>query len=336
MKKYKYLITASLLLISSLILISTGLSYSIFNLQVKGTTKNKITTASYAVLLKDAILNNNEIITATPTLTDSSNNTTDTPGLYKSTATNSGNPTYYFRGNVENNYVDFAGFTWRIIRINDDETVRLMLENAGGTNLKYASANDSTNSLYISNNGMGGLAYALAMWCNNNLYKADSTGRNYTEYVAKGNYFCEQAKVTYYNDTSIISAGSVTMTYYTNYTPTFKCATDANGKGIYNTTAYSGLITYDEIVFAGGYPGKANDSYYLYDSSTNIWTSSPIGVHKYGGPLIWHISTTGSLANRELLNTGGYKPVINLKSDVKVVGTGTSDNHYVVKDYPAT
>ena len=33
---------------------------------------------------------------------------------------------YYFRGNVEN-YLDFAGFTWRVVRINEDGTVRLIL-----------------------------------------------------------------------------------------------------------------------------------------------------------------------------------------------------------------
>ncbi|MCI5967076.1 MAG: DUF5011 domain-containing protein, partial [Tenericutes bacterium] len=55
--------------------------------------------------LSDRVLADNELITALPTLTTSSNNTSDASGLYKSTATNSGNPTYYFRGNVENNYV---------------------------------------------------------------------------------------------------------------------------------------------------------------------------------------------------------------------------------------
>ncbi len=33
---------------------------------------------------------------------------------------------YYYRGNVENNYVDFAGFYWRIIRINGNGSIRLI------------------------------------------------------------------------------------------------------------------------------------------------------------------------------------------------------------------
>ena len=35
---------------------------------------------------------------------------------------------YYYRGNVTNNYVKFAGFYWRIIRINGDGTVRVIYD----------------------------------------------------------------------------------------------------------------------------------------------------------------------------------------------------------------
>ncbi|MEG0799493.1 MAG: type II secretion system protein, partial [Bacilli bacterium] len=36
-------------------------------------------------------------------------------------------PTYFFRGSVQNNYVSFAGKMWRIVRINEDGTVKLIL-----------------------------------------------------------------------------------------------------------------------------------------------------------------------------------------------------------------
>ena len=35
---------------------------------------------------------------------------------------------YYFRGDVINNYVKFAGFYWRIIRINGDGSIRLIYD----------------------------------------------------------------------------------------------------------------------------------------------------------------------------------------------------------------
>ena len=33
---------------------------------------------------------------------------------------------YYFRGNVENNWVKFAGYYWRILRINGDGSIRMI------------------------------------------------------------------------------------------------------------------------------------------------------------------------------------------------------------------
>jgi len=47
---------------------------------------------------------------------------------------------YYFRGAVENNYVKFAGFYWRIIRVNGDGTLRIIYD---GTT---AHTNGETNT----------------------------------------------------------------------------------------------------------------------------------------------------------------------------------------------
>ena len=35
---------------------------------------------------------------------------------------------YYYRGNVQNNYVYFAGFYWRIVRINGDGSIRIIYD----------------------------------------------------------------------------------------------------------------------------------------------------------------------------------------------------------------
>ena len=88
--------------------------------------------------LANKILSSNTLITDTPTLTTSSNNASDKSGLYKSTATNTGKPTYYFRGNVENNYVSFAGFTWRIVRITEDGTIRIIMQDGINSNANIA------------------------------------------------------------------------------------------------------------------------------------------------------------------------------------------------------
>lgn len=40
---------------------------------------------------------------------------------------------YYFRGSVKNNYVDFAGMCWRVVRILGDKSVKLILEDQDST-----------------------------------------------------------------------------------------------------------------------------------------------------------------------------------------------------------
>ena len=89
--------------------------------------------------------------------------------------------------------------------------------------------------------------------------------------VVSGNYYCEQAKAKY---DSNWTSGSASMTVYSRYTPNFKCTTDGNGKGIVNASV--GLLSYDEVVYAGGYYGQSNSNYYLYNNK-HFWTMSPAG-----------------------------------------------------------
>ena len=49
-----------------------------------------------------------------------------TVGIYETTD-NLGT-SYYYRGDVENNYVKFAGYYWRIIRINGDGSIRIIYD----------------------------------------------------------------------------------------------------------------------------------------------------------------------------------------------------------------
>ena len=45
-------------------------------------------------------------------------------GLYA--ASDADGSSYYYRGNVKNNYVSFAGFIWRIVRVNGNGSVRMI------------------------------------------------------------------------------------------------------------------------------------------------------------------------------------------------------------------
>ena len=271
--------------------------------------------------LKNEIMKNT-VITANPTLTTSSNNTSDASGLYKSTATNTGNPTYYFRGNVENNYVSFAGFTWRIVRVNEDGTIRIIMQDGinGNTKYKFNSKYNNYSYMYYTNSEA---KTTLENWYQENI----GSKENFNSEVATGNYYCEQAKA---KQSDSATSGSATMTTYNKYTPDFKCSSDGNGKGIVNASV--GLLSYDEVVYAGGYYNQNNRDYYLNNLSIYWYTISPSGF--FNTSRVWVITHVGTIYNYyEGVNDNRcIRPVLNLTADTQISdGDGTKENPFVVE-----
>ena len=284
----------------------------------KETTEYKI-KISVPIKLTLVIHNKYQVIETAPTLTTTSVEVNEN-GLYKSTLTNSGDPTYYFRGNVEN-YIDFAGFTWRVVRINEDGTIRIVMQNGINDNTTYAfnTVRTSKDNMYYTNSDTA--KPTLEDWYDDKI----ASNTTYTNRVATGDYYCEAAKVAS-SDTYASNSGA-SMTVYTAYeNPNFECKTDGNTKGIVGASV--GLLSYDEVLHAGCYYNKANDSYYLYNN-TSFWTMSPAG---FSGSLarVWLVYYTGSINDYNVDNTIRLRPVLNLKADTVVTGTGDSNNHWVV------
>ena len=103
-------------------------------------------------LLKDLILTNNKV--QTPITTPGAAVSTADEALLASTEDDYGT-SYYFRGAVTNNYVEFANKCWRIVRIVGDGSVKLVLHNdntAGAAN-PCSSANNSTNAAFARYSG---------------------------------------------------------------------------------------------------------------------------------------------------------------------------------------
>ena len=282
-----------------------------------GNSLNK--EVSVSKIFADAILNDNNLITAAPTLTNSSNNTSDASGLYKSTDTNTGDATYYFRGAVENNYVSFAGFTWRIVRINEDGTIRIVMQDCINDNA-YVVFNSNSNDykyMYYTNSEA---KTVLENWYQTNIGSKSDLINN----VASGNYYCEQAKVKTLPDSS---SGNATMTTNESYIPNFKCEMDGNNKGIINASV--GLLTYDELVYAGNYYLQTNTNYYLYNGKY-FWTMSPAGFSGVYS-IVWDVTSVGALTTSFVYGSAALRPVLNLKADTLVTGIGTSANPYIIE-----
>ena len=266
------------------------------------------------------ILKNNKVINKKPTLTTSSNNTSDESGLYSSTDTNTGDATYYFRGNVENNYVSFAGQTWRIVRVNEDGTIRIVMQDGINNNTTYQFNSNYNNYTYMYYTNNSNAKTQLESWYQTNI----GSKTNLASKVASGNYYCEQAKAKFSDSAT---SGNATMTTYNKYTPNFKCSSDGNNKGVVNASV--GLLSYDEVVYAGGYRGQSNNSYYLYDN-THFWTMSPAGFAP-GSSYVWSVHTSGSINDYAVYNAFAVRPVIILAADVLATGSGTSSDPFVIE-----
>lgn len=235
-------------------------------------------------------------------------------GLYI-TSDNDGS-SYYFRGIVDNNYVSFAGFIWRIIRVNGDGTVRMILEDTINDGMTYEFFSQTTSKLnmyYKNSINENEVKYVTDKWYKDNLI-------SYEDMISSSAY-CEQARVAY-NDTYASSSGA-DMQVYTEYTPRLTCDTDKNGYNIVKEKI--GLITYDEVVLAGGVPYQ-NSNYYLKNGS-NYWTISTAG---FSGKVInqWLINSNGYLYNYSGRIGRNIRPVISVIGDLDVMGIGTIEDPY--------
>ena len=212
---------------------------------------------------------------------------------------------YYFRGNVENNYVSFAGLTWRIIRINADGTVRLILNSTTDTLSTYHDSTDGYEDLEETD-----IYASLNQYYTNHL-------SNYESYIANTRFCKESGRTgdTYNAYTRII----------TNQIPTLHCLGEQYISRI-------GLITADEVIYAGGLYDTENTSYYLYQEEIENywWTSSLASVD---GDVFYPfvVSDEGALENETSGSLyRGVRPVISLNRNVTVSGSGTSDDPYTV------
>lgn len=237
----------------------------------------------------------------------------NTNGIYKS-EDDLGN-SYYFRGNVTNNYVYFAKNWFRIIRINGDGTIRMIYT---------SNPNDSSANQYISksafNNNQNDNAYVGYMYGNagSTTYNATHTNTNsstiktvidtwyqnnlssYSKYIADAIY-CNDREVVQVNNVGGMTftgngAGTNESAYagfnrtYVDHAPTLKCK-NKNDRFTTSSTLGNGALTYpialitsDEVVMAGGsgldaatMTYIANDSYYLYSAhrGNSYWTMTP-------------------------------------------------------------
>ena len=246
---------------------------------------------------------------------NNSNIVTTGDGLYSKTT--STGTTYYFKGAVENNYVKFADKVWRIVRINEDGTMRLITQDNVIERQLFNSTYNPYDKMYYTNSE---IKTAVENW-----YKTNITDKGFDGKVASGNYFCEQAKVVWKTS---YTAGSATVVTIDNYTPSFDCTTDGNGKGV--VSGKVGLITVDEVLFAGGVMASSSN-FYLKNGSI-YWMMSPAGFRTSNDVAnAWYVDDDGYINGTSVDNILDVRPVLSLSADTLVSGSGTNSDPYIVK-----
>ena len=264
--------------------------------------------------------NNSNVILSSPILTSTYDDAKDASGVYMSTQTNDNTPTYYYRGMVEDNYVVFANFLWRVVRINEDGTIRIILQDGINNNTNYSFNSTTGNYKYMYFSESSSLIDTLNEWYNNNL-------KQYEKNIVTTT-FCESYKVTSTNP-GFFSVGKEKLTTFDKYTTNFKCNTDANGKGV--ISAKIGLLSYDEAVHAGMYPSKSSSPY--INISGSYWLMAPLAYSGsgYGNyALVWYINN-GNLSSSATMGEALIRPVISLASNIDFTGSGTETDPYIIK-----
>ena len=284
--------------------------------------------------------------------------TEDTTGTIYYADTSKGR-TYYFAGNPTDNWVKFGGFYWRIIRINEDGTLRLIYQgesaNTTGTGTQIGTSTFSINSRTYNDNAYVGYMYKIGSLRGTSTesgikkvvddwYEANIKGTEYENSISTETGFCGDRTPSTSNSSINNSGGTgTTTTYYAPYIrlnkneqPTFECSNDSDlytvkgsSKGNKALTYPVGLITADEVAYAGGVYGSNNTSYYLY-TGQNYWTMSP-SYFSSGGARVFIVYSNGNLSSFNVRGSYGVRPVINLKADVQITGgNGSSDSPFEI------
>ena len=317
---------------------------------------------------------------------------------------------YYFRGNVKDNYVQFDNLTykkdiyigsesansihyreyyslyecenadtynvnckqickigdpilWRIVRINGDGTIRIILDSVirdeNGKIIQSAFNENQGDNAYL------GYMYGTA---DSNTYEDthkninDSTVKiavdKWYEDNLKANYESYLSDSLFCGDKTVVEGTGIATTpttysadvrnSYSTAKPSLKCAVEQNldySRYTVNTNILPdglptngnlkypiALISIDEVTFAGALKEDENSNYYLKGDYNVFWTMTPgvILKNNRGYEFIWNVENIGGIGANNIINRIGVRPVINLKKDISFNGIGTKTDPYKI------
>ena len=310
-----------------------------------------------SILLSDRVISDNGGKSVIETNTSnnppdfSSVPTSENSGMY--VAEEGTGKTYYYRGIINNNYVKLDDTYWRIIRVTNDNSVRMIYQGKSAT----ASGADSTTgskSIFVEATGSKS-SKAASPYKNvygpstaasniNSFYQSDllsnadkfSLTSGYCNDVTDTSGKAQVSASTIFSDVKNSVNYASKKTRYEKNAPTFTCPANAYvyavSGGNQTLTYPVAMITMDEVMYAGGL-NAANSNYYL-NSNIDYWVMTPweynyvIGIKTSA---VFIVKADGTLNGDLVQNSHYLRPVVTLNSDtVWGGGDGTADNPYTI------
>ena len=320
------------------------------SIKLKGTTSNNpyLTTEAKTekTLLYDFIKDNAD--TTTQIDFSQTSEASDTNGIYMTTDTDTGEAVYYYRGNVDNHLI-FANFCWRIVRTTETGGVKLIYDGVPSNGQCNNTGADIGGSLFNEDAWNGDAKYVGYMY-GSDIDDTENTNDStikamidtwYEENISS--YESQLEDTVFCNDRSYTADGSTL--YFGAYTrlveniqPTLTCQDTKDGfaKTDYNgaLTYPVGLITADEMVYAGGVYNTSNGSFYL-NNANNQWSLSPFGFN-VSSSVEFYLRGDGTITFSNVLGDGtgnptSVRPVVSLQPEIAITaGAGTAEEPFII------
>ncbi len=268
-----------------------------------------------------------------------------------STAEDNSGTSYYYRGAVTDNYITFNNMCWRIVRIEGDGSIKIVLEDSKST----CDASTSKNNAFIDIGKYG-------LINNGNISVPDySNAQNNSDYVRSklNNWFYAnfdsglrdkikedtiyigdvQTKYNYNGEILLDQSTSSNYLFDVGWrlyqNNPFRYATLVNKNTDSYVEDYIGILTADEVVLAGTTTGEfgsdARPVNYLDIESSNSWLTTSPSHSNYGYFWLYYVDHGGAINwNGDPYHEYNIRPTITLKSNIETIGVGTKTDPYVV------
>ena len=194
---------------------------------------------------------------------------------------------YYFRGNVENNYVNFAGMCWRIVRIEGDGSIKLLLEEKRITCTPGIAYGDWAIPTEVGGNTYNG-NYGYIGHEAQSLTALDGTKNTYQMYImsyldgANSNSMATAFKNFQGNNDKI--NGTLTRKIYDNYNQAnisdyLKADNWCLGDKVFSKGGTSPYYTFTELTEEGMLDKKIKGENLYYDTSLRLSDNNVSGYN---------------------------------------------------------